>query len=97
MNSELLNASHIEEPTDDPCLLWAEIYRLRALLTPPDGFNSWKDAAINERLRRVRAENEITDAKPIMRAYADNNPIHNYQGVDQDPNGVHAWMKRNET
>jgi len=81
---------------ENPVILWAEIYRLRALLNPPDGFKSWQEAATDERLRRVTAENEINDAKPVMRDYAAKHPLHEYQGVEQDPNGVHAWLRRND-
>lgn len=36
---------------DDPVLLWAEIHRLRYELKGPEGFETWKEAAIAERLR----------------------------------------------
>ncbi len=36
--------------------LWAEIHRLRAEVAGPDGFATWKEAAVAERVRRVRAE-----------------------------------------
>lgn len=36
--------------------LWAEIFRLRAAVESPTGFETWQDAAVYERLRRVRAE-----------------------------------------
>jgi hypothetical protein len=39
---------------------------------------------------------ELADALHAMRAYARENPRHEYQGVTQDPNGVHAWLARNE-
>jgi hypothetical protein len=42
----------------NPDRLWAEIYRLRAELMGPDGFETWKDAAIAERLRRIELEKQ---------------------------------------
>lgn len=40
----------------DPTLLWAEIHRLRWEMQGPPGFATWKDAAVDERIRRVKAE-----------------------------------------
>ena len=39
--------------------LWAEIYRLRAAIKGPDGFDTWQDAATDERIRRVKAERAL--------------------------------------
>ena len=39
---------------------------------------------------------EIADAVHAMRAYARDNPRHEYQGATQDPNGVHAGLARND-
>lgn len=36
--------------------LWAEIFRLRAQVEGPEGFKTWQDAAVHERLQRVKAE-----------------------------------------
>jgi hypothetical protein len=44
----------------------------------------------------ARQQAEIADALHAMRAYARENPRHEYQGATQDPNGVHAWLARNE-
>lgn len=49
--------------TEDPALLWAEIFRLRDQVQGPDGFETWKDAAVAERVRRVAAENELKKLK----------------------------------
>jgi hypothetical protein len=43
----------------------------------------------------ARLSAEVADAKRAMRAYARQNPRHEYQGATQDPNGVHAWLARN--
>jgi len=45
-------------------------------------------------IERLRVE--LADAKHAMRAYAKENPRHEYQGRTQDPNGVHAWLARND-
>lgn len=39
--------------------LWAEIHRLRAAVKGPDGYDSWQDAAVAERIRRVKAEQSL--------------------------------------
>ena len=44
----------------------AEIERLKADQQGPDGFDTWKDAAIDERVRRVKAEAEIEDKKASL-------------------------------
>jgi hypothetical protein len=38
---------------------YAELYRLRAAVKGPDGFETWQDAATDERIRRVKAESDI--------------------------------------
>ena len=43
----------------DPVRLWAEIHLLREALKGPDGFDTWKDAAVAERLRRVAFQGEL--------------------------------------
>lgn len=44
------------EPDASPELLWAEIYKLRAAIKGPDGFETWYDAAVSERIRRSKSE-----------------------------------------
>jgi hypothetical protein len=41
---------------------------------------------------------EIEAALPAMREYARKNPKHHFSadGAEQDPNGAHAWLERNE-
>lgn len=51
----------LDDNEADPCRLWAEIHRLRAAVQGPDGFATWQDAAVAERVRRVRAERAIAD------------------------------------
>ena len=49
----------LNENEADPYVLWAEIARLRAAVAGPKGFATWQDAATDERVRRVRAEQEL--------------------------------------
>lgn len=49
----------ISDTENNPVLLWAEIHRLRHELKGPDNFETWRDAAISERLRRVQAEHQV--------------------------------------
>lgn len=51
----------LDDNEADPYRLWAEIHRLRAAVQGPDGFATWQDAAVAERVRRVRAERAIAD------------------------------------
>lgn len=41
---------------DNPVDLWARIHRLEAEAKGPEGFATWRDAAVAERVRRVKAE-----------------------------------------
>ena len=44
---------------DDYAQLWAECHTLRCEIKGPDGFETWKDAAVYERIERVKAKAEI--------------------------------------
>lgn len=44
----------------------------------------------------VAREAEIASALQIVRVYAARNPLHDYNGVMQDPHGAHAWLRRND-
>lgn len=71
--------------------LWAEIHRLRAAVKGPDGYASWQDAAVAERVRRVRAEKPLTrdEAREIaFRAAKAHHPEY-FTGDDFEP---HAWV-----
>jgi hypothetical protein len=46
----------VDPDVSDPCVLWAEIHRLSEELKGPEGYETWKDAAIAERLRATKAE-----------------------------------------
>ena len=43
----------ISDKEENPDQLWAEIWRLRAEVAGPDGYATWKDAAVSERLRKT--------------------------------------------
>lgn len=43
--------------------LWAEIHRLRAAVQGPDGYATWQDAAVDERIKRVKAERAAQPAQ----------------------------------
>lgn len=62
--------------------LWAEIYRLRAALKGPAGFDTWQDAATDERIRRVRAERALAapSVAPEPVAWLWEHPTANYGG-----------------
>lgn len=45
--------------------MWAEIYRLRAAVKGPEGYDSWQDAATAERIRRVKAEAAQPKREPL--------------------------------
>jgi hypothetical protein len=46
----------LDDNENNPVRLWAEIHKLRAESRGPDGFATWMDAAIHERLRANKAE-----------------------------------------
>lgn len=67
----------------DPVLLWAEIHRLRAEAKGPDGFATWRDAAVAERVRRVKAESAgapVSEAEQALDRIA----FHNYGEQPED-------------
>jgi hypothetical protein len=38
---------------------WAELFQLREDIKGPEGYETWKDAAVAERIRRVKAETAV--------------------------------------
>lgn len=52
---------------------WAELFKLRAQHNAPQGFASWKDAAVHERLKRVKYERALSDIinQELDRLYKD--------------------------
>ncbi len=40
--------------------LWAELYTLREAVKGPEGYTSWQDAAVDERMKRHAAEGKLS-------------------------------------
>jgi hypothetical protein len=40
--------------------LWAELYTLREAVKGPQGYTSWQDAAVDERMKRHAAERKLS-------------------------------------
>jgi hypothetical protein len=63
---------HLHDNEDNAYILWAEIHRLRWETKGPEGFKNWRDAAINERHLRVKAERDAAsilskaNEKPVV-------------------------------
>ena len=69
---------HVDAPPEE---LWAEIFRLRAQVKGPEGFDTWYNAAVHERLRRVKAEkNAIRYA--AVRNFGDARDANFYENCD---------------
>lgn len=67
---------------------WAELIRLRAEAEGPDGFATWKDAAIAERLRRKNIEEQTLqeiepDAYEVRFGYRKEEPHLEWQKVSK--------------
>ncbi|MGQ3051047.1 MAG: hypothetical protein ACT6S0_04620 [Roseateles sp.] len=52
-------ATDLDPNEEDAGALWAEIHRLRAAVQGPDGYETWQQAAVAERVRRVAAEKTL--------------------------------------
>lgn len=59
----------LDSEKDQPEILWAEIHRLRAAVQGPDGYATWQDAAVAERVRRVKAENNLANCDNARSAF----------------------------
>ncbi len=46
--------------------LWEEIHTLRADIKGPDGFSTWKEAAVAEKVKQVKLEKELRETKEIL-------------------------------
>jgi len=72
MNTPRTSTPTIEQLLDseeDAGLLWAEIHRLRAAVQGPDGYATWQDAAVAERVRRVKAEKDLANFDSARSAF----------------------------
>lgn len=59
----------ISDKEENPVQLWAEIWRLRAEIAGPDGYATWKDAAVAERLRKTTLPNIETVSDAVHEAW----------------------------
>lgn len=57
------NNTELSQDEKDPLILWGVIHRLRAEMKGPNGFATWRDAAIAERVRRAATDSAATVAK----------------------------------
>lgn len=75
--------------------VYAELYRLRAEVKGPDGFDTWRDAAIAERKARVECDKRVNpiDYLTAMGAF------HSEQWHKMDPitGYMHGWNARLST
>lgn len=69
-----------------------ELHELKAKLTDKASLLRGCYARING------LEKAVNGAIPAMREYARKNPKHHFSpdGLEQDPNGAHAWLARND-
>lgn len=70
--------------------LMAEVSEIKAKLTDKASLLRGCYARINV------LEKAVNDAIPAMREYARKNPKHYWNDAQQDPNGAHAWLARND-
>ena len=56
----------------------------------------WQKVVEKLQAEVVSREAAIAEALQIVRVYAARNPLHDYNGVMQDPHGAHAWLMRND-
>lgn len=49
----------LDSNEDNPVRLWAEIWKLRSETKGPDDYETWRDAAIDEKMKRVKAEQKL--------------------------------------
>lgn len=55
----VIAAHEAAQPAPMEAEAWAELHTLRLAVQGPDGFATWQDAAVAERVRRVKAEAAI--------------------------------------
>jgi DNA-binding LytR/AlgR family response regulator len=53
----------LPETCEDAALLWEHIHFLRSRMAGPEGYDSWKDAALDERLKRAALESRLEAAE----------------------------------
>ena len=57
----LYAAPQLPQPVEADSEIYAELYRLRAEVKGPEGFDTWKDAAISEKKARIACEKRIPE------------------------------------
>jgi hypothetical protein len=74
---------------EDPARLWAEIHRLREAVSGPNGYATWQDAAMAERMRRFDEKQKLTE-------WMVKNGMLHYHDHCRRPDGSHgpAWVIR---
>lgn len=84
--------AELDPNESNPITLWAEIARLRTAVKGPQGYKSWQSAATDERMRRVKAERELSrltaeneNLQSVMIAAAEE--IHEHWGAHCDSEG----------
>jgi hypothetical protein len=60
------NLKEADQDSNDPIQLWAEIHTLRAALQGPNGFATWREAAVAERLNRAASDRELESLREAM-------------------------------
>jgi hypothetical protein len=78
---------------DDVVALHSEIYRLRAELDGPDGFATWKDAAVAERVRRVEAERKFGERPDAPSTNASLTSVPAWRAVGPQEHPVEKQMR----
>ena len=58
----------LDDNEENPTRLWAEIWKLRNEAKGPDGFDTWRDAAIDEKMKRKLEE---VRTKKVMQELAE--------------------------
>lgn len=53
----------LDDNESNPTILWAEIWRLRSMIKGPEGFETWRDAAMDEKIKRAQAETDLAKAR----------------------------------
>lgn len=56
------------DPNEDNAVrLWAEIWMLRSEAKGPGEHETWRDAAVDEKTKRIKAESELKDLREKLR------------------------------
>lgn len=63
VDKELNIMTELDPNESNPVRLWAEIWKFRSEAKGPEGFDTWRDAAINEKIRRLKAERDLQTLK----------------------------------